>query len=230
MRSRDVVRAAIGFILYVLGVPVVLFVAAGTLNWPMAWVYVALFWLSTLGSRLIVLRRNPDTLRERARFTASEGTPAWDRVLSLTVGLVGPLAMTIVAGLDHRFGWSRSIADGWQVLATVVVAYGYGMAVWAMVANPYFGAVARIQEDRGHRVVTNGPYRVVRHPSYAGALLAALDFPFMLEALWALIPALLMIVALVVRTALEDRMLRRELDGYKEYAEQIRYRLIPGIW
>jgi protein-S-isoprenylcysteine O-methyltransferase Ste14 len=99
-----------------------------------------------------------------------------------------------------------------------------------MVENEYFSAVARIQKDRGQNVVSSGPYRVVRHPSYAGALLASLAQPFMLSTLWALIPAGATAAALVVRTYLEDRMLRRELAGYQGYAERTRYRLIPGVW
>jgi protein-S-isoprenylcysteine O-methyltransferase Ste14 len=102
--------------------------------------------------------------------------------------------------------------------------------VWAMVVNPFFSAVARIQQDRGQWVVSSGPYRFVRHPSYAGALVASLALPFMLDALWALIPALAMVAALAVRTALEDRMLRRELEGYQGYVETTAYRLIPGLW
>jgi protein-S-isoprenylcysteine O-methyltransferase Ste14 len=98
------------------------------------------------------------------------------------------------------------------------------------VVNRYFSAVARIQQDRGQVVVTTGPYRIVRHPSYAGALVASLALPIMLDAIWALVPALVMVVALVIRTGLEDRMLRDELDGYESYAEETPYRLLPGLW
>jgi protein-S-isoprenylcysteine O-methyltransferase Ste14 len=230
MKTWDAMRAVIGFLLYLFFVPALLFISAGTVDWCMAWVYAALLLSSTIGSRLIVLKRSPDTLRERARFTASEGTKSWDRVLVPIVGLFGPMATMIVAGLDRRFGWSTSIPEIGQVVATLVIAGGYGLAVWAMVVNPYFSAVARIQQDRGQVVVTTGPYRIVRHPSYAGALLASLALPIMLDAIWALVPALVMVVALVVRTGLEDRMLREELDGYEGYAGETPYRLIPGLW
>jgi len=224
------VRAIIGFVLYLFLVPAFLFLAAGTLRWPMAWVYVVLLLLSALGSRLIVLLRNPDTLRERARFTSCEGTQSWDRVLVPIVGLLGPMITLVVAGLDHRFEWSGGISRIWQYGAGLAVAGGYGVAVWAMVANRFFSAVARIQDDRGQTVVTSGPYSVVRHPSYAGAVLASLALPIMLDALWASIPALGMVAALVVRTSLEDRMLVEELDGYQEYAKRVPHRLVPGLW
>ncbi len=230
MEAKQTVRAVIGFTLYLLLVPALLFIAAGTADWPMAWIYVALLLAATLGSRLIVLIRNPETLRERARFTSSEGTKGWDRILVPIVGLFGPMAMAAVAGLDHRWGWSALVPRVGQYVAALVVAGGYGVSVWAMVENAYFSAVARIQEDREQQVVTTGPYGVVRHPSYAGTLLASLAFPFMMDAIWALIPTIGMVAALVVRTGLEDQMLRAELEGYQSYAEQTRYRLIPGVW
>jgi len=230
MQTKHNIRAVIGFLLYIFLVPALLFISAGTIAWPMAWVYVVLLLVSSLGSRLIVLKRNPETLRERARFTSSEGTKSWDRVLVMIVGLYGPAAMVIVAGLDHRWGWSPVVPIAVQVLAALLVAGGYGLAVWAMVENPFFSSVARIQRDRAQQVVTTGPYRIARHPSYAGALLASAALPFMLSTLWALIPAVLMVIALVVRTGLEDRMLLEELEGYQNYAEKTRFRLVPGLW
>jgi protein-S-isoprenylcysteine O-methyltransferase Ste14 len=223
-------RAVIDFALYLFLRPTLLFISAGTWNWPPAWVYVILGLLATVGSRLIVLKKNPDTLRERARFATSEGTPAWDRILVPVVGLLGPLMMMVIAGLDHRFRWSPIVPRWGQYLATVAVAGGFGLGVWAMVVNRYSSAVARIQRDRAQVVVKEGPYRYARHPSYAGAVLAYLALPIMLDAIWALIPASGMIAAVVMRTGLEDQMLLEELDGYQRYAEETRYRLIPGLW
>jgi protein-S-isoprenylcysteine O-methyltransferase Ste14 len=228
--GRDLVRAIVGFAIYLLLVPGALFVAAGTVRWPAAWVYVGLLLLSTLGSRLLVFLRDPSTLRERARFSSAPNTKPWERLLVPIVGLLGPLTIATTAGLQRRLGGPAGLPGLVQALAALLVAAGYGLAVWAMVANRYFSAVARIQEERGHRVVSDGPYRLVRHPSYAGALLAGLAVPLMLDAPWALLPALLTGAAIVVRTALEDRMLREELEGYQDYAERTGARLMPGIW
>jgi len=228
--TRNLVRAVIGFTLYILFVPALLFIAAGTLSWPMAWVYVTLLLASMLGSRLIVFKRNPDTLRERARFTSSEGTEPWDRILVVIVGLFGPVSLMLVAGLDRRFSWSGDLPPGVQWLAALLVAFGYGLAVWAMIVNPYFSAVVRIQDDRRQMVVKTGPYKIVRHPSYAGAILASLALPFMLDTLWALVPAVIMAVVLAARTGLEDRILTNGLAGYEDYTKEIPYRLIPGFW
>ena len=230
IENRDLIRAVIGFTLYLLFVPALLFIAAGTMKWPMAWAYTVLLLVSTIGSRLIVWKRSPDTLRERAKFTSSQGTKPWDRVLVAIVGILGPMAMMLVAGLDQRLEWSAVVPRIAQYLGILVIAAGYALAVWAMVVNPFFSAVARIQDDRGQVVVTSGPYRVIRHPSYAGALFSYLALPVMLDALWALVPALVTVGALVIRTALEDRMLRGELEGYQQYAEETRYRLVPGLW
>jgi protein-S-isoprenylcysteine O-methyltransferase Ste14 len=228
--NRQLLRAAIGFLVYLLLVPALLFISAGSLNWPMGWVYTGLALVSVVGSRLIILRRNPDLLRERASFSEAEGTKSWDRILSPFVGLFGPMLGMIVAGLDKRFVWSSGLPVAIQVLALLVVTLSFGVAVWAMVVNPFFSAVARIQSERGQQVVASGPYRWVRHPAYAGSVLASLALPFMLDALWALVPSLIMVAALVIRTRLEDRMLVEELEGYRDYARATPYRLVPGVW
>lgn len=230
MNRRQFIGALMVFGLFLLTVPALLFLSAGTLDWPMAWVYAGLLVGSSVVSRLIVFKHNPDTLRERARFLSSEGTKSWDRVLVVLLGIVGPIAITVIAGLDRRWGWTEIVPLSGQILAALAIAAGYGLGVWAMVENAYFSAVARIQADRAQTVVTTGPYRFMRHPSYAGAVLAYLAFPFMLDALWTLIPAVIMAAVTIVRTSFEDRMLREELEGYQEYADQTRYRLLPGVW
>jgi len=230
VNPRTMIRAVIGFALFLFLNPVAVFIAAGTKNWPMAWVYVVMLLASLLISRLIALKLHPDMLKERARFTDAEGMKPWDRFLSMFVGLLGPLLAAIVAGLDHRFEWGMAVSGTVQLIAASILAGGFAISVWAMVVNRFFSSVVRIQKEREHSVVTGGPYCLVRHPSYAGAIWAYLAFPFMLDALWALVPAALLTVALIVRTALEDRTLRQELPGYEEYAQRTRYRLFPGIW
>ncbi|HKJ26698.1 MAG TPA: isoprenylcysteine carboxylmethyltransferase family protein [Anaerolineales bacterium] len=230
MENRNLAKALIGFLMYVFLVPALLFIAAGTLRWPMAWVYTAALLASTLLSRLVVLIKNPDTLQERANFTSTENTEKWDRLLVMWVGLFGPMLLMVVAGLDHRYGWSGGLPRWLQSLGAVLVIAGYGVAVWAMIVNKYFSAVVRIQEDRGHTVVKRGPYRLVRHPAYAGAVWAGLAFPLMLDTLWVFIPAVVLVGAVLVRTAKEDDMLKEKLAGYKAYSAETRYRIFPGIW
>lgn len=230
MSTLEWIRAVIGFSIFALGVPATLFLGAGTLDWDAGWWYALLYVLGVLGSRMIVFVRSPDLLKERAQFACAEDIDSLDRCLVPIVGLVGPLIFVLTAGLDHRFGWSPELPNWSRVLAGLLAAAGYGMAVWAMAVNPFFSAVVRVQRDRGQVVVTQGPYRYVRHPAYAGSVLSSLTAPVMLGAVWALIPAVLMDLAIVVRTRREDQVLLQELDGYVGYAERTPYRLVPGVW
>jgi protein-S-isoprenylcysteine O-methyltransferase Ste14 len=230
MKKPSLLPAVLGFTIYVVGTPALLFISASSVDWPMAWVYVALSLAATLGGRLIVSFRNPETLRERARLGQTDETLPGDRILVLVVGLLGPMSMMIVAGLDHRWGTSMEFPVGLQISAIFLVIVSFDAGVWAMVSNPYFSAVARIQDDRDQVVVSTGPYRIVRHPSYTGAVLASLAIPIMLGSIWTLIPGLISIIAVVIRTNFEDRMLLQGLDGYRAYAAVTRHRHIPGIW
>jgi len=223
-------RMIVRFLVYVVFLPFVLFIAAGRLDWTMAWVYVGIHIAFTLISRLIVYRLNPDTLVERGRSMQTEDTAVGDRLMVVIVGLIGPLAIWMIAGLDDRLGWSPDLSNLAQAVALFFVVVGYALGTWAMATNAFFSAVVRIQEDRDHRVVTSGPYRIVRHPAYAGGVFSSLGIPLMLNSLWALIPAGVALVFLIIRTKIEDKMLMEELPGYSDFAQQTRYRLLPGIW
>jgi protein-S-isoprenylcysteine O-methyltransferase Ste14 len=223
-------RAVLRFVIFLFLLPAVLFISAGRLDWWMAWALVGLLVLSTAVSRIVVMYQHPELLAERARSLDADNAKEWDKPIVAVIGLFGPLVTWIVAGLDVRFGWSPQISLIFQLVALVIVVGGYFLGVWAMLANKFFSAVVRIQEERGHTVVTDGPYRWVRHPAYTGGVLAYLATPIMLGSLWALIPAGLTVVVLIIRTALEDKTLREELPGYDEYAQQTRHRLVPGIW
>lgn len=218
------------FVIFVLLFPVLLFVVAGRLDWVMGWIYAGMIIVFTIASRTAVMLRNPELIRERAQFTKAEAVKSWDRKLVPFVALIGPLAICVVAGLDVRFEWSPQISPIYQIIAMILVAFGYVLATWAMVTNKFFSGVVRIQKDRGHTVVTDGPYRYVRHPGYSGGIICHLATAPALGSIWALIPAALTVCLLILRTALEDRTLRDELDGYGDYAQRVHYRLLPGVW
>ena len=201
-----------------------LFLTSGRLDWIAAWAYLSLYVGMILATGLVIER---DLIAERSQI--GEGTKDWDRVLgSLSIFLVTPGAL-IVAGLDHRFGWSE-LPPAVQFIAAGFVILGSALSVWAMASNKFFSGTVRIQEDRGHNVVSAGPYGFVRHPGYLAWCISAPAIPLMLGSLWGLIPAFLGMCALVARTALEDRTLREELPGYRDYAGRVRYRLLPGLW
>lgn len=224
--AREIIRALIFFSL----LPAALFLAAGTLNWLPGWLFTAIFVLATLLSRVAMLVKTPDLAKERASMGRIAGAKQWDVFYSLVSGLLGPLAILVTAGLDRRFGWSPQMPTAVWVTALIVVAAGYSVATWAMLVNRFFSGVVRIQQDRGHTVVEDGPYRVIRHPGYAGGMAGALGAALGLGSLWALIPAAATVAVMVGRTAREDAALQAELPGYTDYSRRTRYRLLPGIW
>jgi protein-S-isoprenylcysteine O-methyltransferase Ste14 len=223
-------RMVVRFLIYVVLLPFVLFIAAGRFDWTMAWIYIGIHVFFTLISRLIVFRLSPETLVERGRAMQAEDVAAGERFMVVIVGLFGPLAIWTIAGLDDRFGWSPDLSFLTLGIALLGVVLGYFLGTWAMVTNAFFSAVVRIQKDRGHKVVTDGPYRFVRHPAYSGGLVSSLTMPLMLGSFWALIPSGIALIFLVIRMKNEDKMLMEELPGYADYALQTRYRLVPGIW
>jgi protein-S-isoprenylcysteine O-methyltransferase Ste14 len=223
-------KVLVRFALVAMLIPLILFVVAGRFDWWQGWFYTLTVIVVSFVSRYILLVKNPELIAERAHFTQSEGIKAWDKRLVVLIAIVGPLVFMITAGLDKRFGWSAEVPLVWQLGAIVVFLLGYAFATWALIVNKFFSSVVRIQTERGHTVVTSGPYRFVRHPGYSGGIVSWLMSPIVLGTLWAFIPAGVVIVLTIVRTALEDRTLQAELMGYKEYAQRTRYRLLPGVW
>jgi protein-S-isoprenylcysteine O-methyltransferase Ste14 len=205
----------------------ILFLAAGRLDWMMGWALVIITALWVAATALVVIPRNPELLAERVR--PKKGTKTWDTIILSIYGLI-TIARYIAAGLDVRFGWTTGISVPVQVVALIIAVAGYGLVVWATGTNAYFSQTARIQSERGHKVVSGGPYHFVRHPGYIGVILFELASAIMLGSWWALVLSGVSSLLFIVRTALEDRMLHDELPGYADYARQTRYRLFPGIW
>jgi protein-S-isoprenylcysteine O-methyltransferase Ste14 len=206
---------------------VILFLAAGRLTWTWAWVYLGICLVSMAINGTLLLRTSPETIAERGRPQATQG---WDKVIGGLWALVLYLVLPLVAGLDVRFGWTPALSAAGNVAGAVVLAAGLELGGWAMIANAYFSTAVRIQSDRGQTVCNSGPYHFVRHPGYVGFILQSLGTPLLLGSLWALIPGFVAVLLIVIRTAFEDRFLQAELPGYREYVQQVRYRLVPGIW
>ncbi len=200
---------------------------SGNIGWAAAYAYVGAVLASQIGVYEALRRKWPDLLIERVRMQA--GTKPWDKVIAPLIAIVLPFAIWFVAALDTRFGWS-SAPWPWQALGWVLVAFGIVVMMWAMIVNRFFAATVRIQTERGHTVVSNGPYAYVRHPGYVGIITYMLGTALALDSAWALIPAALCAAVTVLRTALEDRTLRRELDGYADYALRVRWKLAPLLW
>lgn len=223
-------KRVIGFLINALLPAPILFLLAGRADWWEAWVMTGLFVVVLFESRLLMVARDPDLALERANWKRQPAVAAGDKPLLVLVALIGPFAQWVIAGLDKRWGGSPALPPWLELAAFVIVALGYALSAWARAANRFFSAVVRIQADRGHTLITRGPYRFVRHPGYAGGLLTYLAMPLALGTLWAFLPAFVIGIGLIVRAAREDRFLQRELAGYKDYARQTRARLLPGIW
>ena len=159
----------------------------------------------------------------------AKDTKPWDKVLAPLLGL-GSILILVAAGLEKYYVQTPASSLIWNLIALFGILLGYGFSSWALIENRFFSGTVRIQTERGHHVVSTGPYRIVRHPGYAGGMLGYLFIPLLLDSLWAWIPTLLLCVVMVVRTALEDKTLQAELPGYKEFAQKTRYRLLPGVW
>jgi protein-S-isoprenylcysteine O-methyltransferase Ste14 len=136
----------------------------------------------------------------------------------------------IVAGFDHYFGWSPEFPIWLNILGFILITFGYAFASWAIIENRFFSSVTRIQKERGHVVCDSGPYRIVRHPGYAGNIPPLVGIVLALGSVWTLIPAIIALIITVIRTTLEDRTLEEELPGYRDYVRRVRYRLIPGVF
>jgi protein-S-isoprenylcysteine O-methyltransferase Ste14 len=205
-----------------------LFLSAGTIYWTWGWVVI----LSLVANMVILTaslwRINPALLAERSR--TQEGIKKWDRLLSGIAALFGPASIMLVAGLDYRYHWSTDLPLWAHLAAAATMSAGIALGIWAILSNSFFSGHVRIQVERGHFVVNTGPYHYIRHPGYAAGGVYDGMLPFVLGSFWALIPALLTITIIVIRTWREDDTLKAELDGYREYTNSTRYRLLPGVW
>lgn len=204
-----------------------LFGPAGTLAWPAAWILIVAYGLFLLGFMVWGLIYNPDLLRERSRV--AENVKIWDKWINGLYALL-LVGLLILSGLDAvRFKWT-SMPYIIQIAAGMLLVLAAWLIFRTIAENAYLSRWARIQDDRGQQVISTGPYAVVRHPMYAGIMVLMVCMPLSLGSWWGLLPGVLIGVLFVVRTILEDRMLMDELDGYRDYAANVRYRIVPGIW
>ncbi len=222
-------RFVISFLFVLVVIPFLPLLISRRWSWWEAWVYAIGNILGFAASRVLAARQHPDLLVERSRFLQNADAKPWDRLLSPLVG-VGSGLVPLAAGLDELLGWSPAFGMPEKIISLALILAGYVLASYALIENRFFSGMVRIQTERGHKVVSSGPYRWMRHPGYAGGALSFLATPFFLNSSWALIPAVLITIIVVIRTYLEDRTLQAELEGYGDYASRVRFRLIPGIW
>ena len=212
----------------IFGCLLALLICSGKLDWVNAWVFFMVSMIYQTINVIIMIVWHPETLNERGKL-AKEGTKPFDKIFIVLWMPVNLLSMAIMAWDAVRFQWSYM--PFWVlILGVLLTVPGFSLGLWAMLSNPYFELTVRLQEDRNQRVITSGPYKLIRHPGYAGEIIMLLATPLMLGSFWGYVPTIGVILLLIVRTALEDRTLREELPGYEEYANKTRYRLFPYIW
>jgi protein-S-isoprenylcysteine O-methyltransferase Ste14 len=227
--KTNILRIVIMLLLVFVAIPLLPILISGRWSWWEAWLMAGLFILTFVLSRAIARRRNPDILKERANYNQHENTQPWDRWLSPVVAF-GSVFVLLVAGLDAFFHWSVGFSLPVEMIGLALIIAGYWLGSYAFVENAYFSGTVRLQEERGHKVVSGGPYGWVRHPGYLGSLVASLGMPLLLDSAWSFIPVIVFGIFFFIRTHLEDRFLHENLPGYKEYAQKVRYRLLPGVW
>lgn len=205
----------------------ILLASAGIVGYWQAWIYTGVSLLINLATQF-VLRGNPELSNEPSR--PGNGSQKWDKAL-LGIGLLLTIITLVVAGLDTgRNHWSPNFTWSWSLAGAALMIFGSGLFLRSMKENKFFSAVVRIQDERGHSVCMTGPYSVVRHPGYTSMIIGTLGLPLVFLSIWSVIPTILSVILLIVRTIKEDHFLGVELRGYHDYQEETRWLLIPGIW
>ena len=213
---------------WILAFAVLLFVPAGTLHWPGAWVFLAFMVATGLGFGSWLAKNNPDLLAERMRSPVQRDQPAADKAF-LAVFLVVNVTWLIVMGLDQRFHPARMPVE-WQVLGLVLLIASSAFIMWVFIENTFAAAVVKVQSERGHRVVSSGPYAFVRHPMYSAAVLFMIGIALLLGSWWGTAISPIFALLFAIRIRIEEQTLVTGLAGYPDYAARVRYRLLPGVW
>jgi len=206
---------------------IVFFISAGRVDLVRVWAYFGIYLLAIFFNLVVLFKYNPEVIK--ARSVIVKGKMKWWDKLFAVLYFIFMLAVPAVCGYDIRVH-STDLKLEYYIMGIVIFIVGWGFTTWALVVNKFFEGGVRIQKERDHRVISTGPYSLIRHPGYAGMIVFYLSMPLGLGSFYGLIPAFLIAANFCFRTYFEDKMLRGELKGYVEYSKKVRYRLIPGIW
>jgi protein-S-isoprenylcysteine O-methyltransferase Ste14 len=213
---------------WIVALGALLFVPAGTWHWPAAWFFLGFMVLIGLGFGLWLAKSDPSLLAERMRSPIQPDQPASDKKVILAFG-VAVLIWFIAIGLDQRFHPSR-MPVALQALGLALLIFSSVLIMWVFHENSFAAAVVKVQAERGHRVITSGPYAFVRHPMYSGAVLFFVGSALVLGSWWGTAMSPIFAILFGIRTGIEENTLTTGLPGYAEYAARVRYRLVPGVW
>lgn len=215
-------------LLWVVAMGALLFAPAGTWHWPAAWVFLATMTFISLAAGSWLARTDPGLLAERMRLTAQEGQPAADKIFMAIFG-VAALIWFVSIGVDHRLHGS-DFSVPLQVLGLALLLLSTVFIMWVMRENSFAAPMVKVQHERGHHVVSSGPYAWVRHPMYSGTVLFMVAMPLLLGSGWGVAASPVFALLFGIRAGIEERTLIAGLPGYDDYIAQVRYRLVPGVW
>ena len=223
-KSKILIHTFIKFSLF----PVVLFWPAGTVNWPEAWIILLIFTLGIGYNIIWLIKNNPALLKERLNKSIQKDQKKWDKIL-VVVMMIFAIVWIPLPGLDYRYGWSNMPLI-LEISGFVALLPSLYIIARILQENTFLSPVVRIQKERGHKVIDTGPYKYVRHPMYAVGVIMFIAWPLALGSWITLLLAPLWILIIVIRTYFEDKTLFKELDGYVDYTNRVKYRIIPGVW
>lgn len=226
--TKSGIRAFLAPIVWIIITGLVFFLASGEINNLRVWIYIGVYAIGGLITGVILKSKAPKLLNERGK--KQEGTKQFDKYILSTYFLFAIIITPLIAGIDRRLNISDTMPFCYLYAGIILYIVSATLSIWAMLHNPFYEGTMRIQKGKNHYVINTGPYKIVRHPGYLGMLSASIALPLALSSMLALIPLIIMILLIIVRTYYEDTTLQKELNGYSEYCNEVKYRLLPFIW
>ena len=226
MKNWWYVKAFIQGIFALIIITALMLLLAGRLDYWQGWAFGIFCFLNTILKAVLFSGK---TELGKERLKPGPGTKWWDKIFWALI-IILTFAIIVVGSLDARYGWTKPLPVQVYVDSYLLMSFGIFIFTWGMWVNKFFSSTVRIQKERKQKVIQAGPYRCIRHPGYVGGILMFLTMALVLGSFWALIPSAILSISMIIRTYLEDNLLKKELKGYKSYAKKVRYRLLPGVW
>ena len=226
--TKSGIRAFLAPIRWIFVTGLIFFLAFGRIYNLRVWIYIIIYATGGLIIGILLIRNSPKLLNDRGKI--QKGTKQFDKYIKITYFILACVLTPVVAGIDKRLNLFEELPFTYLYIGIILYIISAIFSTWPMLHNPFFEGTIRIQKDKNHKVISTGPYKIVRHPGYLGMLLGSIALPFAFGSVLAFIPLFIMIILIFVRTYYEDSTLQKELAGYSDYCKEVKYKLIPFIW
>jgi protein-S-isoprenylcysteine O-methyltransferase Ste14 len=226
--SKSGIKSFLAPIRWIIVTGLIFFLASGEISILRAWIYIGIYTIGGLIIGIILLKKSPKLLNYRGKI--QEGTKQFDKYVIFSYFIFAIVITPFVAGIDRRLNLNESLPFFYLYMGIILYIFSAIFSTWPMLHNPFFEGTIRIQKEKNHNVINTGPYKIVRHPGYLGMFLGSISLPLSLGSVLAFIPLIIMIVLIFIRTYYEDKTLQKELTGYSEYCNEVKYKLIPFVW